>query len=288
MCDQGVGAGTDGGPQGRSLLLEQAGTFGDRIAVEGLPHDGGDAVDAVEGLDELQVRPGGRGIVETFVEGPARVRPAGDLGGGSATAGEQVIMTAVRIRDDVAAVPMQEVAGPAALPRIGEVEEDLIRRGVAPDSGLRWAQTQALALPKTGMAVAVDIGEGGNIHPGNKVDVGKRLALIALAKEYGQKVEFSGPTFESMRIDGNNVRIELSHADGLRTKDSQPPKAFTVQDADGTWHPGTATIAGFAIVVSNPDVPAPKAVRYAWASNPAVNLCNSANLPAVPFRTDGR
>lgn len=153
-------------------------------------------------------------------------------------------------------------------------------------AGLRWAQTQALKLPKTGMAVAVDIGDGGNIHPGNKVDVGKRLALIALAKEYGRNIEFSGPVFAAMRIAGSTMRIEFTHADGLRTRDGQAAKGFTLQGADGAWHPATATITGSAIVVSCDAVPAPKAVRYAWASNPQVNLCNSADLPAVPFRSD--
>jgi len=151
---------------------------------------------------------------------------------------------------------------------------------------LREAQTMTLSLPNTGMATIIDIGEADDIHPTNKHDVGKRLALNALAKTYGQDVEFSGPMYKSHEVEGNKVIIEFSHADGLYASDEADVKGFTVAGEDKQFYTANAEINGDKIIVANPNVTDPVAVRYAWANNPATNLYNSAGLPAVPFRTD--
>ncbi len=152
---------------------------------------------------------------------------------------------------------------------------------------LRDAQANALNVaPNTGMATIIDIGDAKDIHPKNKVDVGHRLALIALAKTYGRDIEYSGPNYESLKLDGAVARVQFSHAQGLKTTDGAAPLGFAIQDANGTWFPADARIEKNAVVLSNAAVAAPRAVRYAWANNPAVNLVNSANLPASPFLTD--
>ena len=151
---------------------------------------------------------------------------------------------------------------------------------------VREAQATILALPNTGMAVATDIGEAKNVHPKNKQDVGDRLARIALAKTYGRKIEFSGPAYDSMKIEGNAIRVSFSHADGLVARDGTL-KWFTVAGADGKFVSADARIDGQTVVVSSPDVPAPVAVRYAWVNFPnGGHLYNSPGLPAAQFRSD--
>jgi sialate O-acetylesterase len=151
---------------------------------------------------------------------------------------------------------------------------------------LREAQTMTLREPHTGMAVIIDIGDTNDIHPRNKLDVGHRLAVWALADTYHQKVETSGPLFQSFSIDGDKVRIRFGHSGGFKTSDGQAPKGFAIAGADRKFIWADARIDGETIVVSSHNVPSPVAVRYAWADNPSVNLYNGANLPASPFRTD--
>ena len=151
---------------------------------------------------------------------------------------------------------------------------------------LRDAQTSALALPKTGMATIIDAGAAGDIHPRDKQTVGKRLALSALANEYGQKIGFAGPTLRAMKIEGDKIRVLFSHAQGLKTLDGAAPKGFIIAGADGKFAWATAKIEGESIVLSSDEVKTPTTVRYAWANNPEVNLYNAAGLPAVPFRSD--
>ena len=151
---------------------------------------------------------------------------------------------------------------------------------------LREAQTMTLRQPHTGMAVIIDIGDPNDIHPRNKLDVGHRLAVWALADTYRQKVESSGPLFQSYSIEGDKVQIRFTHSGGLKTKDGQAPKGFAIAGADRKFIWADARIDGETIVVSSRNVPRPVAVRYAWADNPSVNLYNGANLPASPFRTD--
>lgn len=152
---------------------------------------------------------------------------------------------------------------------------------------LREAQTMAAQIvPNTGMAVTIDIGEAGDIHPRNKQDVGRRLALQALNKTYGMSVECSGPMYAGYEIDGNVIRIKFnSTAKGLVVKGDKL-EGFTIAGADHKFYWADAKIVGNCIEVSCKDVPRPLAVRYAWAHNPLGNLYNTAGLPASPFRTD--
>jgi sialate O-acetylesterase len=150
---------------------------------------------------------------------------------------------------------------------------------------LREAQAQTLALPGTGMAVTIDIGNPDNIHPGNKQEVGRRLALIAEAKTYGRAIESTGPQYESMKRAGPTKHIKFSHAAGLAARQGALA-GFTLAGADRIFHPANARIEGETVVVSSPEVADPKAVRYAWANAPQGNLINGAGLPARPFRSD--
>ena len=152
---------------------------------------------------------------------------------------------------------------------------------------LREAQKMALSLPNTGMAVSIDIGDAADIHPKNKQEVGRRLALIALANNYGEKVSCSGPLLKWSKTEGNKIILSFSHADkGLTTKDGSQLKGFSIAGADRKFHWAKAIIRGNEVEVSVPEVTAPLAVRYNWADNPDGNLYNGAGLPASPFRTD--
>ena len=153
---------------------------------------------------------------------------------------------------------------------------------------LREAQNMTLSLPNTGRAVIIDIGEGADIHPKNKQDVGKRLALSAEATVYGQKIEYDGPRYKSMKVEGAAIRLNFDHVGaGLVAKGGEPLKQFAIAGADQKFVWADAKIDGETVVVSSDKVPAPAAVRYAWADNPeGCNLYNKDELPASPFRTD--
>ncbi len=151
---------------------------------------------------------------------------------------------------------------------------------------LREAQLMTLREPQTGMAVIIDIGDPKDIHPRDKLDVGHRLAIWALAQTYHQAVEYAGPLYDSLIIDGGQVRIRFKHAEGLKTSNGQSPKGFAIAGPDHKFYWADARIDGETVVLSSSKVLKPLAVRYAWADNPEVNLYNSWNLPASPFRTD--
>jgi len=141
-------------------------------------------------------------------------------------------------------------------------------------------------LPKTGLAVAIDVGDANDIHPKDKQDVGHRLALDAEAIAYGQKVEYAGPLYQSMAVEGSSIRLKFSHlGGGLVAKGGDNLIGFAIAGADGKFVWADAKIDGSTVVVSSPTVTAPALVRYAWADNPACNLYNQAGLPASPFRT---
>jgi sialate O-acetylesterase len=143
--------------------------------------------------------------------------------------------------------------------------------------------------PKTGMAVINDVGQADDIHPKNKKDPGERLARWALAKDYGRDIVFCGPLYRSSEIDGNAIRVTFDQAGaGLASRDKEPLKRFEIAGKDQKWHWADATIDGRnSVLVSSPEVAAPLAVRYAWASNPeGANLVNSEGLPTSVFRTD--
>ncbi len=152
---------------------------------------------------------------------------------------------------------------------------------------LREAQSMVLSLPNTAMAVAIDIGDAFDIHPKNKQEVGRRLALNALNLVYDQEIEYSGPIYKSKTIEGNKIRLSFDHADkGLTTPNDEELKGFAIAGADKKFHWAQAEIDSNSILVWNDKIENPIAVRYAWASNPICNLYNKAGLPASPFRTD--
>lgn len=152
---------------------------------------------------------------------------------------------------------------------------------------MRESMMKTLALPNTGMAITIDIGDAGNIHPANKQEVGRRLSLWALGTVYDKKVAAtSGPLPAGHEIKGAEFIVTLSHAEGLKTRDGAPAKAFQLAGTDKQWKPATAKIDGSRLIVSSAEVAAPVALRYAWLDNPETNLVNGADLPAAPFRTD--
>jgi sialate O-acetylesterase len=153
---------------------------------------------------------------------------------------------------------------------------------------LREAQLNTLSLPNTGMAVTIDIGEWNDIHPIDKKDVGKRLALAAEKIAYGDAITYSGPIYKSMKIEGAKVVLSFSHTGkGLMVKDGKEPGCFAIAGQDHRFVWAKAKIEGDKIVVWNDTIQHPIAVRYAWADDPVgAKLYNKEGLPASPFRTD--
>jgi sialate O-acetylesterase len=162
-------------------------------------------------------------------------------------------------------------------------------RDLSPDELPRlWeAQTASLSIPNTGMAVTIDIGDWRDIHPKNKQEVGRRLALWALAKEYGRKnLVCSGPLYKSMTVEGDRVRLRFDYVGGgLESRDGQPLNWFEIAGADQQFVKANAKIDGDTVVVWSEDVPEPVAVRFAWhmVPEPIPNLVNKDGLPASPF-----
>ncbi len=152
---------------------------------------------------------------------------------------------------------------------------------------LREAQTMTLAnTPKTGMALAIDVGTYDDIHPRNKLPVGARLALAARAVAYHQKLVFSGPVYAGLKVEGSKAILNFKHpGSGLEAKGGEL-KGFLVAGEDKVWHEAKAEIQGKQVIVLSTAVAKPVAVRYAWAKFPTCNLYNKEGLPAVPFRTD--
>ncbi len=150
------------------------------------------------------------------------------------------------------------------------------------------AQTRALAIPNTGMIVTTDLVDDlHDIHPRNKQEVGKRLALVALAKTYGRtNLVYSGPMYKSHETRGSKIVIHFDHTGGgLVSKDGRPLTWFAIAGADGRFVPAEAVIESNTVVVSSSEVPEPKAVRFAWHETAQPNLFNKEGLPAVPFRS---
>jgi sialate O-acetylesterase len=151
---------------------------------------------------------------------------------------------------------------------------------------LREAQAAALALPGTGMAVAVDVGQADDVHPPNKQEVGRRLARVALAGAYGLPLESSGPRFVSAHREGAAFRVRLAHAGSGLVARGGEVRSLELAGADRVFHPATGRIDGETLLVSSSAVLEPVAVRYAWVNAPEANLYNEAGLPAEPFRSD--
>jgi sialate O-acetylesterase len=157
------------------------------------------------------------------------------------------------------------------------------------DSWAELREAQALTAGKvknSGLAVTVDTGDPDNIHPKDKKIVGERLALCALAKEYGKKISYAGPTFKSVEHLPGKLKLHFDHTDGGLVVKGDTLEEFSIAGKDRKWYWADAKIEGDAVIVSSSKVPDPEAVRYAWQANPAATFYNGAGLPAVPFRTD--
>ncbi|MEA3462263.1 MAG: 9-O-acetylesterase, partial [Bacteroidota bacterium] len=143
------------------------------------------------------------------------------------------------------------------------------------------------SLPNTGMAVAIDIGDAQDIHPKNKQEVGRRLALNAMHIAYGEEIEYSGPIYKEMNIEADKIRLSFEHTNGgLKTKNDEKLRGFAIAGSDKIFYWAEAEIDEETIVVHSEKVHHPVSVRYAWAANPVCNLYNHTGLPASPFRTD--
>ncbi len=178
---------------------------------------------------------------------------------------------------------------PFLIVQLANYYPEAVQPGESEWAELRAAQMAALALPKTAIATAIDIGEANNIHPKNKLDVGIRLGLAARKIAYGEDLIASGPCYQSMTTEGNKIRISFtSMGGGLVSKDKYGYlRGFAVAGVDKKFHWAMAYIEGNTVVAFSPDVPRPLALRYAWSDNPGpLDLYNVEGLPALPFRTD--
>ncbi len=155
-----------------------------------------------------------------------------------------------------------------------------------------WAETResqaiaAASVSNSCLAITIDTGDPDNIHPQDKQPVGERLALCALAKQYGKNVAYAGPTLAFVERLSTSIRLHFAHADGGLVVKGSKLEELQIAGEDRKWYWADAHIEGDTIIVSSPSVPNPKEVRYAWQSNPAATLFNGAGLPAGPFRTD--
>jgi sialate O-acetylesterase len=178
------------------------------------------------------------------------------------------------------------------------------RDDIGGPGGINWAigresQAKALALPKTGMVTATDIGAGADIHPKDKLDVGVRLSLEARHIAYGEDIVYTGPTFDQMKVEGGALRVSFKnigtglvigtapwHAPNIEPTPDTSLVGFTIAGADKKFIAADAKIDGNTVVLSSPQVPAPVAARYYWDNLTQANLYNKEGLPAFPFRTD--
>ena len=150
------------------------------------------------------------------------------------------------------------------------------------------AQAASLKIPGTGMVVTTDlVGNIKNVHPKNKFDVGNRLALWALAKDYKKDLVYSGPLYKSTNVEGNKIRLSFAHVGGgLKSRDGQPLREFEIAGADGKFQPAKAVIDGDTVIVEANEVASPAQVRFGWHNVANPNLVNKEGLPASPFQTD--
>ncbi|MDB4370380.1 hypothetical protein N9Z23_03710 [Akkermansiaceae bacterium] len=152
-----------------------------------------------------------------------------------------------------------------------------------PDS-LSWAwmresQLKALELPHTAVVNTIDLGHATNIHPKDKLPIGRRLAQLATSKA-------QGPKFNTAKVKGSEIIVQFDHAKGLKTLDGKTPTGFWIANDSKTWVKADATINGSSVTLTSSEVKSPLYVRYAFSGKPTVNLVNHSNLPAYPFRTD--
>jgi sialate O-acetylesterase len=150
------------------------------------------------------------------------------------------------------------------------------------------AQAKCLSIPFTGMAVTTDLVDNlTNIHPSYKWEVGRRLSLWALAKDYGQKVVYSGPLYKAMKVKKNTIELEFTEiGSGLISADGKSLNWFSIAGKDHKFYPAEAVIKGNKVLVTSKEVERPVSVRFAWDEAAMSNFCNVEKLPASPFRTD--
>ncbi|MCX7598833.1 MAG: sialate O-acetylesterase [Armatimonadetes bacterium] len=166
------------------------------------------------------------------------------------------------------------------------VQSTPVEEGWAAIREVQWEIAET--VPYCGMASAIDIGQADDIHPRNKQDVGRRLALCALARVYGRNVEYSGPTFKSMTVRNGKAVLSFTHTTGGLVVRGEELKGFAIRGEGSDWVWAKARVEGDKVVLWADGVAKPSAVRYGWANNPIGNLYNGAGLPANPFRTDAQ
>jgi sialate O-acetylesterase len=156
----------------------------------------------------------------------------------------------------------------------------------SPWAEVRQAQQEALKVPRTGMAVIIDIGDSQDVHPANKQEVGRRLALQALQKVYGKKLVASGPMFRSAKLEkGGRVRLRFDHAEtGLKLQWGRQPIGFFIAGKNGSFVRAEAKIEKSTVVAWHPEIARPTAIRYAWGNSPVCNVATQSGLPMAPFR----
>ena len=172
--------------------------------------------------------------------------------------------------------------------QLADFRDEVAKPGDSDWAELREAQSNTLALPNTGQAVIYDVGEGRDIHPRDKQTVAKRLARIALARDYGINVPYLSPSYKEMTIEGNKAILTFQDVgSALYTFDVREAVGFAVAGEDKTWHPAKGILKGKdQVIVISDAVATPVAVRYAWADNPVANLMSREGLPVIPFRSD--
>jgi sialate O-acetylesterase len=150
------------------------------------------------------------------------------------------------------------------------------------------AQTKSLSIRKTGMVVITDlVPDITDLHPRRKLDIGERLALWALAKDYGKKIIYSGPLYRSMKISDDKIALSFTHTgSGLASRDGKPLNEFQIAGADGEYVDAKATVSGHTVIVQADAIKEPKSVRFGWHKTANPNLMNAEKLPASPFHTD--
>jgi sialate O-acetylesterase len=292
VLDTGVGGGIYGKPEQLKIELADGGAVPVSLAGEW-------SFSASVALAELQTQPpqqGGNDFSVPVIRYNGMIAPLlpyaikgaiwyqGETNVGRAAQYERIMATLIRdwrTRFESGDFPFLVV----------QLANYLERRDAPVDS--EWARLREAQLhvsrnvAHAGLAVTIDIGDAKDIHPKDKQDVGTRLALAALANVYGRKLEYSGPAYRRMKIEGERVRLSFDHAEGgLVARDGGRLTGFAVAGEDGRFVWADAIIEGDEVIVSSPEVKRPVAVRYAWADNPAANLYNRAGLPASPFRTD--
>lgn len=174
------------------------------------------------------------------------------------------------------------------LANIGKTYDSLPAKGGS-EAIKREAQLQNLSIPNTAMVVAIDNADSAdmnNVHPKNKQEIGRRLALAALATVYDEKVAYAGPLYDKMEVQGDKIMLHFKYVNGGLVAKDGVLKGFAIAGDDKKFAWANATIEGNTVVVSNPGIAAPVAVRYGWGNNPPTSLYNKENLPASPFRTD--